>query len=183
MDLGLCKNLVGSAMAGSVGGFNTHAANVVCAIFIATGQVCVCVCVCASFSTINVCRIQPRLWAAQTASLSLRREAHLERTSTSLSPCLLWNWGQWAEELCSLHRQPASRYVCYTPLLLLSLSLSLSLTHTHTHTHTHMHTRTCSLTHTLTFYLSHRCWVCRGQTGTLQEAMRCSWPEWCVELC
>ena len=39
MDLNVCKNLVGSAMAGSVGGFNTHAANVVCAIFIATGQV------------------------------------------------------------------------------------------------------------------------------------------------
>ena len=39
VDLNICKNLVGSAMAGSVGGFNTHAANVVCAIFIATGQV------------------------------------------------------------------------------------------------------------------------------------------------
>ena len=39
VDLGICKNLVGSAMAGSVGGFNTHAANVVCAVFIATGQV------------------------------------------------------------------------------------------------------------------------------------------------
>jgi hydroxymethylglutaryl-CoA reductase (NADPH) len=38
VDLNVCKNLVGSAMAGSVGGFNTHAANVVCAIFIATGQ-------------------------------------------------------------------------------------------------------------------------------------------------
>ena len=32
------KNLIGSAMAGSVGGFNAHAANVVTAIFLATGQ-------------------------------------------------------------------------------------------------------------------------------------------------
>lgn len=32
------KNLVGSAMAGSVGGFNAHAANIVTAIFLATGQ-------------------------------------------------------------------------------------------------------------------------------------------------
>jgi len=32
------KNLLGSAMAGSLGGFNAHAANVVAAIFIATGQ-------------------------------------------------------------------------------------------------------------------------------------------------
>jgi len=32
------KNLVGSAMAGSIGGFNAHAANVVTAIFLATGQ-------------------------------------------------------------------------------------------------------------------------------------------------
>ncbi|EPY27565.1 hydroxymethylglutaryl-CoA reductase (NADPH) [Strigomonas culicis] len=32
------KNLVGSAMAGSVGGFNAHAANVVAAVYIATGQ-------------------------------------------------------------------------------------------------------------------------------------------------
>jgi hydroxymethylglutaryl-CoA reductase (NADPH) len=32
------KNLVGSALAGSIGGFNAHAANVVAAMFIATGQ-------------------------------------------------------------------------------------------------------------------------------------------------
>jgi len=32
------KNLVGSAMAGVVGGFNAHAANIVTAIFLATGQ-------------------------------------------------------------------------------------------------------------------------------------------------
>eukprot|EP01090_Pellita_catalonica_P023312 TRINITY_DN9521_c0_g1_i1.p1 TRINITY_DN9521_c0_g1~~TRINITY_DN9521_c0_g1_i1.p1 ORF type:complete len:515 (+),score=52.71 TRINITY_DN9521_c0_g1_i1:143-1687(+) len=32
------KNLVGSAMAGSVGGFNAHASNIVTAIFLATGQ-------------------------------------------------------------------------------------------------------------------------------------------------
>lgn len=40
VDLNISKNLVGSAMAGSVGGFNAHAANIVSAIFIATGQVC-----------------------------------------------------------------------------------------------------------------------------------------------
>ena len=39
VDLNISKNLIGSAMAGSVGGFNTHAANIVTAIFIATGQV------------------------------------------------------------------------------------------------------------------------------------------------
>ena len=39
VELNLCKNLVGSAMAGSIGGFNAHAANIVTAIFIATGQV------------------------------------------------------------------------------------------------------------------------------------------------
>lgn len=32
------KNLIGSAMAGSVGGFNAHAANIVTAVFLATGQ-------------------------------------------------------------------------------------------------------------------------------------------------
>jgi hypothetical protein len=32
------KTLVGSAMAGSVGGFNTHAANVLTAVYLATGQ-------------------------------------------------------------------------------------------------------------------------------------------------
>ena len=46
VDLNISKNLVGSAMAGAMGGFNAHAANVVTAIYIATGQVCVCVCVC-----------------------------------------------------------------------------------------------------------------------------------------
>eukprot|EP01087_Luapelamoeba_hula_P011408 TRINITY_DN30_c0_g1_i2.p1 TRINITY_DN30_c0_g1~~TRINITY_DN30_c0_g1_i2.p1 ORF type:complete len:531 (-),score=79.10 TRINITY_DN30_c0_g1_i2:618-2210(-) len=32
------KNLVGSAMAGSIGGFNAHASNIVTALFLATGQ-------------------------------------------------------------------------------------------------------------------------------------------------
>ena len=39
MELNLNKNLVGSAMAGSIGGFNAHAANIVAAIYIACGQV------------------------------------------------------------------------------------------------------------------------------------------------
>ncbi|KEG08559.1 3-hydroxy-3-methylglutaryl-CoA reductase [Trypanosoma grayi] len=38
VSLNIDKNLVGSAMAGSVGGFNAQAANAVAAIFIATGQ-------------------------------------------------------------------------------------------------------------------------------------------------
>ncbi|KAH8101970.1 3-hydroxy-3-methylglutaryl-coenzyme A reductase [Cristinia sonorae] len=37
-NLNTKKNLVGSAMAGSVGGFNAHAANILTAIFLATGQ-------------------------------------------------------------------------------------------------------------------------------------------------
>ena len=39
VELNINKNLIGSAMAGAVGGFNAHAANIVTAIFIATGQV------------------------------------------------------------------------------------------------------------------------------------------------
>ena len=39
VDLNVAKNLVGSAVSGSIGGFNAHAANIVTAIFIATGQV------------------------------------------------------------------------------------------------------------------------------------------------
>ncbi|KAI0599067.1 3-hydroxy-3-methylglutaryl-coenzyme A reductase [Biscogniauxia sp. FL1348] len=38
VELNISKNLIGSAMAASVGGFNAHAANIVAAIFIATGQ-------------------------------------------------------------------------------------------------------------------------------------------------
>ncbi|ESO88291.1 hypothetical protein LOTGIDRAFT_126248 [Lottia gigantea] len=38
VELNINKNLVGSAMAGSIGGFNAHAANIVTAIYIATGQ-------------------------------------------------------------------------------------------------------------------------------------------------
>jgi len=37
VDVNINKNLVGSAMAGSIGGFNAHAANIVTAIFLATG--------------------------------------------------------------------------------------------------------------------------------------------------
>lgn len=36
--LNIDKNLTGSAMAGSLGGFNAHAANVVAAVYLATGQ-------------------------------------------------------------------------------------------------------------------------------------------------
>ncbi|KAI0804384.1 hydroxymethylglutaryl-coenzyme A reductase [Xylaria sp. FL0064] len=38
VELNIAKNLIGSAMAGSVGGFNAHAANIVAAVFLATGQ-------------------------------------------------------------------------------------------------------------------------------------------------
>uniref|UniRef100_A0A7N6BQL7 3-hydroxy-3-methylglutaryl coenzyme A reductase n=1 Tax=Anabas testudineus TaxID=64144 RepID=A0A7N6BQL7_ANATE len=38
VDVNISKNLVGSAMAGSIGGFNAHAANLVAAIYIACGQ-------------------------------------------------------------------------------------------------------------------------------------------------
>lgn len=38
VSLNINKNLVGSAMAGSIGGFNAHASNVVTAIYLATGQ-------------------------------------------------------------------------------------------------------------------------------------------------
>lgn len=38
VEVGYRKNLIGSAMAGSVGGFNAHAANIVAAVFLASGQ-------------------------------------------------------------------------------------------------------------------------------------------------
>ncbi|KAJ6791208.1 putative 3-hydroxy-3-methylglutaryl-coenzyme A reductase 3 [Iris pallida] len=38
VELNIVKNLTGSAVAGSLGGFNAHASNVVTAIYIATGQ-------------------------------------------------------------------------------------------------------------------------------------------------
>ncbi|XP_076019862.1 3-hydroxy-3-methylglutaryl-coenzyme A reductase-like [Genypterus blacodes] len=38
VELNINKNLVGSAMAGSIGGFNAHAANIVTAVYIACGQ-------------------------------------------------------------------------------------------------------------------------------------------------
>ena len=37
-DLNVKKNLIGSNVAGSIGGFNAHAANIVAACFIASGQ-------------------------------------------------------------------------------------------------------------------------------------------------
>lgn len=43
VDVNISKNLMGSAIAGSIGGNNAHAANVVTAVYIATGQVVLCV--------------------------------------------------------------------------------------------------------------------------------------------
>lgn len=42
VEVNISKNLVGSAMAGSIGGNNAHAANLVAAIYIACGQVSQC---------------------------------------------------------------------------------------------------------------------------------------------
>ena len=39
VDLNISKNFMGSAMSGSIGGYNAHASNVVTAVYIATGQV------------------------------------------------------------------------------------------------------------------------------------------------
>jgi hydroxymethylglutaryl-CoA reductase (NADPH) len=38
VSVNINKNLIGSAMAGSIGGFNAHASNIVSAVFLATGQ-------------------------------------------------------------------------------------------------------------------------------------------------
>ena len=38
VDVNTAKNLVGSAMAGSIGGMNAHASNIVTAVYLATGQ-------------------------------------------------------------------------------------------------------------------------------------------------
>lgn len=38
VELNMAKNLIGSAVAGSIGGYNAHAANIVSAVFLATGQ-------------------------------------------------------------------------------------------------------------------------------------------------
>lgn len=38
VELNMLKNLTGSAIAGALGGFNAHAANIVSAVFLATGQ-------------------------------------------------------------------------------------------------------------------------------------------------
>lgn len=38
VELNISKNLVGSALAGAIGGFNAHAANLLTAVFLATGQ-------------------------------------------------------------------------------------------------------------------------------------------------
>jgi hydroxymethylglutaryl-CoA reductase (NADPH) len=40
VQVNIDKNLIGSAMAGSIGGFNAHASNIVTAVFLATGQDC-----------------------------------------------------------------------------------------------------------------------------------------------
>ena len=38
VELNMVKNLAGSALAGAVGGFNVHASNIICAVYIATGH-------------------------------------------------------------------------------------------------------------------------------------------------
>lgn len=100
--LNINKNLVGSAMAGSIGGFNAHAANIVAAIYIACGQVkkknfhpnqvlliwrkhegvtSVCVCV-------HGVRIQLRRSGAPIVSLRWKLPVQTGRTCTLAAQCL-----------------------------------------------------------------------------------------------
>lgn len=80
IDVNINKNLVGSAMAGSIGGYNAHAANIVTAIYIACGQVSSPVPTSPSalwFSgertilhfSFSPSRMQRRMWAVQTVLL------------------------------------------------------------------------------------------------------------------
>ena len=69
MELNISKNLIGSTMAGSIGGFNAHAANLVTALYIATGQVSIY-----STGIIQVlikylCRIQHKMLGVQIVLL------------------------------------------------------------------------------------------------------------------
>ena len=61
VDLNISKNLVGSSMAGSIGGFNAHAANVITAIYIATGQV---ISQNMTFLKQTILRMRPKMLAA-----------------------------------------------------------------------------------------------------------------------
>lgn len=98
VELNINKNLVGSAMAGSIGGFNAHAANIVAAIYIACGQVSVVsVRLCDTLLVISVAwqllrgsscfRTQLRQWGAPTASLRWRLLVQRGRTCTSAALC------------------------------------------------------------------------------------------------
>lgn len=98
--LNINKNLVGSAMAGSIGGFNAHAANLVAAIYIACGQVKKPHLIqiwCSQFSgnskwSLCVCvhgvRTQLRRSGAPTVSLRWRLRVQTGRTCTSAAQCL-----------------------------------------------------------------------------------------------
>lgn len=66
-EFNVSKNLIGSAVAGTIGGNNAHAANIVAAIYIACGQVSISGRV-ARESLRLVDRTRHRLWAVPTAS-------------------------------------------------------------------------------------------------------------------
>ena len=108
VDVNISKNLIGSAMAGSIGGYNAHAANIVAAVYIATGQV----------SSLHHSTIIPvlcnfrtplKLLAVQTVSLYLKEEGLLVMISTSPVPCRQWRSAQWEEGPFLLPRLLASR--------------------------------------------------------------------------
>lgn len=88
VDVNITKNLVGSAVAGAMGGFNAHAANIVTAIYIATGQVCNSI----QKSIVWVMfpfRIPRKTWPAAAASPLWSLGVKIKMTSTFRALCLL----------------------------------------------------------------------------------------------
>lgn len=70
VEVNISKNLVGSAMAGSIGGYNAHAANLVAAIYIACGQVSQCLLHFAPLRLSSTAQVSSyQLFLAQSTSL------------------------------------------------------------------------------------------------------------------
>lgn len=71
-ELNVSKNLVGSAMAGAIGGFNAHAANIVTAVFIATGQVITLLLHKATLAIVKTCMLFRNLGTCQILEQKMR---------------------------------------------------------------------------------------------------------------
>lgn len=156
-------------MAGSIGGFNAHAANLVAAIYIACGQVKQLQT--GLLASGRSCRVNSPCLCAQDPAQSV---------GSSNCITLMEASGPTGEDLYINCTMPSIELGTVGGGTNLPPQQACLQVYTHTHAHTLLCVCVCVFSGGLCVC---RCWACREPVRTVQGRTPGSWPGWCAPLC